>query len=68
MVLFTVRGEAMSFPFVAPTYITNIGTAAEWSEFCAAVNGGYDYSGVEVRLTDDITEVSDIAGTSSNCF
>ena len=58
----------MNFLSVKSSYITNIGSAAEWSEFCAAVNGGYDYSGVEVRLTDDITEVSDIAGTSSNCF
>ena len=68
MVLFTANGETMSFPSVTSTYITNIGSAAEWSEFCAAVNGGYDYSGVEVRLTDDIAVVSDIAGTSSNCF
>lgn len=68
MVLFAASGEAMSFPSGASTYITNISTAADWSEFCATVNGGYDYSGVEVRLTDDITEVSDIVGTSSNCF
>ena len=68
MVLFTANGVAMGFTLVKTSYITNIGSAAEWSEFCTAVNGGYDYSGVEVRLTDDITEVSDIAGTSSNCF
>jgi len=68
MVLFTARGEAMSHLSVKSTYITDIGSAAEWSEFCAAVNGGYDYDGVEVRLAHDITEVSDIAGTSSHCF
>ena len=68
MVLFTANGETMSLLSVKTSYITNIGSAAEWSEFCAAVNGGHDYSGVEVRLTDDIPEVSDIAGTSSNCF
>lgn len=68
MVLFSANGETMSHLSVAPTYITNISTAADWSEFCATVNGGYDYSGVEVRLTDDITEVGDIVGTSSNCF
>lgn len=68
MALFTASGETMSHPTVTSTYITNISTAAEWSEFCATVNGGYGYSGVEVRLVNDITEVSDIVGTSSNCF
>ena len=67
MLLFTANGEAMSHLSVKSTYITNIGTTDDWSEFCAAVNGGYDYSGVEVRLTDDITEVSDMVGTSFDC-
>lgn len=69
MALFTASGETMSLPSGASTYITNISNAAERSEFCAAVSGGYDYSGVEVRLTDDITEVSDIVGSSFDyCF
>lgn len=67
MLLFTANGETMSHLSVKSTYITNIGTTDDWSEFCAAVGSGYDYSGVEVRLTDDITEVSDMVGTSFDC-
>ena len=50
---------------VAPTTINN---ESDWNAFCAAVNGGYNYSGKTVTLNSNIT-VSTMAGTTSgNAF
>jgi len=43
-----------------------IATATDWSDFCAAVNGGHDYSGETVTMTQDVGTATAMCGTSSD--
>ena len=57
---FTISANTTLYAQWAPIVIAN---TTQWNEFCAAVNGGFTYSGLTVTLTDDIS-VTTTAGTS----
>ena len=53
----------------ACSYITEIASKTDWEKFCAAVNGGHDYSGETVTMTADVaTAVTTMAGTQWHPF
>jgi len=41
----------------ATTYIADIASITDWNTFCSTVNGGYDYSGKTVTLSQNISGV-----------
>ena len=48
---------------VSASSITEIASKDDWEAFCAAVNGGHNYSGETVTLTADLSSLTTICGT-----
>jgi hypothetical protein len=62
---FTLSSNTNLVAYFAPLQISN---ATEWGYFCDAVNGGFDYSGQTVTMTDNVGTVSTMAGTTTKPF